>query len=125
MRRRHWRRGASLFALRPQHQTIGTELYNTNNGTTPDGLADLPRDYTGFRGLCRSSDNRCQAISARHLNAGAAGFALEANSARAAARPGTGSRTHQPSLRHHERHGVKRNRSFDDLRAASSSEHVW
>jgi hypothetical protein len=25
----------------------GTELYNTENKTTPDGLSTLPRDYTG------------------------------------------------------------------------------
>jgi type IV secretion system protein VirB10 len=40
--------GALFFALRPQHQTSGSELYNTNNRTTPDGLANLPRDYTGL-----------------------------------------------------------------------------
>ena len=40
--------GALLFALRPQHQTTGSELFNTNNRNTPDGLADLPRDYTGL-----------------------------------------------------------------------------
>jgi hypothetical protein len=34
---------ASLFfALRPQQQTGGSELYNTSNRTTPDGLANLP-----------------------------------------------------------------------------------
>lgn len=38
--------GALLFALKPQHQTTGTELFNTNNRNTPDGLATLPRDYT-------------------------------------------------------------------------------
>jgi len=40
--------GALLFALKPQHQTTGTELFNTNNRNTPDGLANLPRDYTGL-----------------------------------------------------------------------------
>jgi type IV secretion system protein VirB10 len=40
--------GALLFALKPQHQTTGSELYNTNNRNTPDGLANLPRDYTGL-----------------------------------------------------------------------------
>ena len=41
--------GGTLFlALRPQHQTSGSELYNTSNRTTPDGLANLPRDYTGL-----------------------------------------------------------------------------
>src|SRR5580704_19243548 len=39
--------GALLFALKPQLPTLGTELYNTNNRSTPDGLANLPRDYTG------------------------------------------------------------------------------
>jgi type IV secretion system protein VirB10 len=40
--------GALLFALRPQQQTGGMELFNTNNRNTPDGLANLPRDYTGL-----------------------------------------------------------------------------
>jgi type IV secretion system protein TrbI len=40
--------GALFFALKPQHQTAGSELYNTNNRNTPDGLANLPRDYTGL-----------------------------------------------------------------------------
>ncbi|HEY1722892.1 MAG TPA: TrbI/VirB10 family protein [Magnetospirillaceae bacterium] len=40
--------GALFFALKPQHHTTGSELYNTNNRNTPDGLANLPRDYTGL-----------------------------------------------------------------------------
>ena len=40
--------GILLFALRPQQHTTGTELFNTNNRNTPDGLANLPRDYTGL-----------------------------------------------------------------------------
>jgi type IV secretory pathway VirB10-like protein len=40
--------GALFFAFKPQHQTTGSELYNTNNRNTPDGLANLPRDYTGL-----------------------------------------------------------------------------
>jgi type IV secretion system protein VirB10 len=40
--------GALFLALRPQHQTSGSELYNTNNRNTPDGLATLPKDYTGL-----------------------------------------------------------------------------
>ena len=40
--------GILLFALRPQEHTTGTELFNTNNRNTPDGLANLPRDYTGL-----------------------------------------------------------------------------
>ena len=40
--------GALLFALKPQQQPNGRELYNINNRNTPDGLANLPRDYTGL-----------------------------------------------------------------------------
>jgi type IV secretion system protein VirB10 len=40
--------GALLFALKTQHQTTASELYSTNTRNTPDGLANLPRDYTGF-----------------------------------------------------------------------------
>ena len=40
--------GALFLALRPQTQTTGSELYNTSNRLTPDGLANLPRDYTGL-----------------------------------------------------------------------------
>jgi type IV secretory pathway VirB10-like protein len=40
--------GALFVALRPQHQSSGSEFYNTSNRTTPDGLANLPRDYTGL-----------------------------------------------------------------------------
>ena len=40
--------GALLFALMPQHQRIGRELFNTNNRNTPNGLANLPHDYTGL-----------------------------------------------------------------------------
>jgi type IV secretion system protein VirB10 len=41
--------GAALFfALQPHYKTAGSELYNTDNRSTPDGLANLPRDYTGL-----------------------------------------------------------------------------
>ena len=36
---------ALFFALQPQRQTTGSELYNIDNRSTPDGLAGLPRDY--------------------------------------------------------------------------------
>ena len=39
---------ALFFSLQPRHQTGGSELYNTDNRSTPDGLANLPRDYTGL-----------------------------------------------------------------------------
>ncbi len=40
--------GALFLALKPQHRTAGSELYDTNNRNTPDGLATLPRDYAGL-----------------------------------------------------------------------------
>ena len=41
--------GALIWALYQGrgNQIGGGELYNTENKTTPDGLAALPRDYTG------------------------------------------------------------------------------
>jgi type IV secretory pathway VirB10-like protein len=39
---------ALFFALEPRRSTTGSELYNTSNRMTPDGLANLPRDYTGL-----------------------------------------------------------------------------
>jgi type IV secretion system protein TrbI len=39
---------ALFFALEPHRNTPGSELYNTNNRSTPDGLANLPRDYSGL-----------------------------------------------------------------------------
>ncbi len=38
--------GALFLALKPQRQAARTELFNTSNRTTPDGLAYLPKDYT-------------------------------------------------------------------------------
>ena len=41
--------GAALFlALKPQPHAARSELYNVNNRTTPDGLANLPKDYAGL-----------------------------------------------------------------------------
>ena len=41
--------GALFVALQPDRETTGgSELYNTNNRGTPDGLANLPRDYSGL-----------------------------------------------------------------------------
>lgn len=40
--------GALFFALRPHETSGGSELYNTANRSTPDGLSLLPRDYTGL-----------------------------------------------------------------------------
>jgi type IV secretion system protein VirB10 len=41
--------GALFFALQPHLRTIGSELYNTDHRNTPDGLANLPNDYTGLQ----------------------------------------------------------------------------
>jgi type IV secretion system protein VirB10 len=41
--------GALFFALQPHLRTSGAELYNTDNRNTPDGLANLPNDYTGLQ----------------------------------------------------------------------------
>lgn len=42
--------GALFVALQPNRQTTGgSELYNTNSRSTPGGLANLPRDYSGLR----------------------------------------------------------------------------
>ena len=41
--------GATIWALQPNPRSGGgEELYSTDNRTTADGLANLPRDYTGL-----------------------------------------------------------------------------
>jgi type IV secretory pathway VirB10-like protein len=42
--------GSLIWALDPSKRTpqSGQELFNTDNKTTPDGLASLPKDYTGL-----------------------------------------------------------------------------
>jgi type IV secretion system protein VirB10 len=40
--------GALFFALQPGPQVAGSELYSTDNRTTPDGLSNLPRDYASL-----------------------------------------------------------------------------
>jgi type IV secretion system protein VirB10 len=40
--------GALIYALQTQHSNkTGEELYSTDNRSTPDGLANLPKDYAG------------------------------------------------------------------------------
>jgi type IV secretion system protein VirB10 len=39
--------GALIYALQTRHQGQGQELYSTDNRSTPDGLAGLPKDYSG------------------------------------------------------------------------------
>jgi type IV secretion system protein TrbI len=40
--------GALFLALQPQRKPVGSELYSTDNRNTPDGLANLPEDYSGL-----------------------------------------------------------------------------
>ena len=67
--------------LKPQHQTTGSELYNTDNRKTPDGLANLAtrlygpaqagaaaRAATARRS--RPADPECRRARARHADAG-------------------------------------------------------
>ena len=57
--------GAFFLALQPQRKTVGSELYSTDNRNTPDGLANLPKDYTDLpHGAPRISGRHCPAISA-------------------------------------------------------------
>jgi type IV secretion system protein VirB10 len=39
---------ALFVALQPHRSTTGSELYDTSHRSTPDGLANLPHDYTGL-----------------------------------------------------------------------------
>ncbi|QKC85512.1 TrbI/VirB10 family protein [Mesorhizobium sp. NZP2077] len=39
--------GALIYALQNRQQGEGQELYSTDNRSTPDGLAGLPKDYAG------------------------------------------------------------------------------
>jgi len=38
---------ALIYALQDRHAGQGQELFSTDNRTTPDGLASLPKDYSG------------------------------------------------------------------------------
>ena len=40
--------GALFFALEPHRGTTGSELYNLGGASAPEGLASLPRDYSGL-----------------------------------------------------------------------------
>ncbi|AZO41398.1 TrbI/VirB10 family protein [Mesorhizobium sp. M7D.F.Ca.US.005.01.1.1] len=40
--------GALIYALQNRQQGQGQELYSTDNRSTPDGLAGLPKDYAGI-----------------------------------------------------------------------------
>ena len=99
--------GALFLALRPQHQTTGSELYNTSNRMTPDGLANLPRDYTGLPKAAPQFGPPLPGDLGRPIaNAGAPapGMPTPRPGSRAAAhRPGAGGGAYQPSLRDNQR----------------------
>ena len=114
--------GALFLALRPQHQTTGSELYNTSNRMTPDGLANLPRDYTGLPKAAPQLGPPLPGDLGRPIaNAGAPapGMPTPRPGSRAAAhRPGAGGGAHQPSLRDDQRRpGRARGRPGIDRRA--------
>ena len=57
--------GTLIWALyRAARPASGQELFNTDNKTTPDGLAALPKDYTGLPQMCRNLGRPCRAILA-------------------------------------------------------------
>ena len=55
---------ALFFTLQPQRRTTGAELYNTDNRSTPDGLANLPRNYGELPRTFHSLARRCRSTSA-------------------------------------------------------------
>ena len=96
--------GALFLALKPQHRTAGSELYDTNNRNTPDGLATLPKDYTGLPQVgaaawaaaarrSRPADPERGRAGARHADADRG-----IQPGRTAHRAGAGSSASQPSL---------------------------
>ena len=99
--------GALFLALRPQHQTTGSELYNTSNRMTPDGLANLPRDYTGLpKAVPQLGPPLPGDLGKPIANAGAPAPGMPtpaAGSGAAAHRSGAGGSAHQPSLRDDQR----------------------
>jgi type IV secretion system protein VirB10 len=50
--------GALCLALKPTPPESNAELYNTGSRTTPDGLANLPGDYTHPPAAARGSAAR-------------------------------------------------------------------
>ena len=99
--------GALFLALRPQHQTTGSELYNTEQPDDPGwprqsaarlhGPAENrspARPAASWRS--RQADRQCRRASARHAD-------TRPGSRAAAHRSGAGGSAHQPSLRDDER----------------------
>ena len=100
--------GALFLALRPQHQTTGSELYNTEQPDDPGwprqsaarlhGPAEnrSPARPAASR-RSRQADRQCRRAGARHAEHRRPG------SGAAAHRPGAGGSAHQPSLRDDQR----------------------
>lgn len=72
---------AALFlALRPGLKIDRTELYGTDNRTTPDGLSNLPRDYAGLpKNVPPLGPPLPGDLGRPILNAGTAGAAAQPN----------------------------------------------
>ena len=115
--------GALFFALKPQHQTTGSELYNTNNRNTPDGLANFREITPGCPSRCRSSGRRCLAIpGGRWLNAGAPAPGMPAGADPSSAQcTGAGGGTGQPSLRDDQCRSNHNRRCADDTGCLSGA----
>jgi type IV secretion system protein VirB10 len=70
-----------FIALQRKSQIAGSELYNTDNRTTPDGLNNLPRDYAGAPKLVPQLGPPLPGDLGRPiLNAGAGNAALPTSS---------------------------------------------
>jgi type IV secretion system protein TrbI len=63
--------GALFLALQPVRKQSGTELYSTDNRNTPDGLAFLPKDYTGWHAAPKLGPPLPGDLGRPILNAGA------------------------------------------------------
>ena len=61
--------GAPIWALYQGNRRpgSGSELYNTKNRTTPDGLSGLPRDYAGIARTSYSQKSRGLARTVRDI----------------------------------------------------------
>ncbi len=113
--------GALFFALKSHPQTGGSELFNTSNRSTPEGLSDLPRDYSGLARVPKLGPPLPGDLGKPILNSGVSTPGMPTQGAtperqRLASR--TRCRPNQPSFRH-GRYGPKRYASY--IRSNSSS----
>ncbi len=111
--------GALFFALKPHIQTGGSELYNTNNRATPEGLANLPHDYTGLPHTVPHTrpapSRRSRQTDPQRRRAGPRDFHPRSGNTRTAAhRAGTRCGSRKPSVRDDQSGTVYRNNSSDE-----------